>query len=191
MADTLPWRVAATLPHGRALRAAGLGVCPGRSQRPAPVAGLIDIDAFEDYLELQDPEVRRQIRQSNEDFLAGRNRMSRSFAAELRREMRTRTNGRGRARCDRDAAPHYEQQARKLLRVHRDFRAVQVRAFEILDADPEGRTGTHRIKQLMGIPPGAGQWRLSLGRFRFRYDIYSLTLVMQYCGLRPVARETD
>jgi len=107
--------------------------------------------------------------------------------------MRARTNGRGRARArgDRDAAPHYEQQARKLLKAHPDFRAVQMRAFEILDADPQGRTGTHRIKQLMGIPPGAGQWRLSLGRFRFRYDIYSLMLVMQYCGLRPLAREKD
>ena len=157
-------------------------------QNGNPIAGVLDIDDFEDYLELQDPEVCWHIRKSNEDFLAGNLRPSRDFVAALRREARKPTKGRakGRARREHGAIPHYEQQARRLLRTHPEFRTVQARAFEILDSDPQNRTRAHGIKQLAGIPPGGGQWRLSLGRFRFRYDVYSLMLVMQYCGLRRV-----
>jgi hypothetical protein len=38
------------------------------------VAALIDIDEFEDYLELNDPEVRAAIAEGWEDYLAGRTR---------------------------------------------------------------------------------------------------------------------
>lgn len=153
-----------------------------------PIAAVMGIDDFEDYLELQDPQVCRHIQMSNEDFLGGRNRPSRSFIAELRRETRKPTKGRAKARLRRarGAIPHYEQLARSLLRTYPEFRKVQARAFEILDSDPQNRTRAHRIKQIASIPPGGGQWRLSLGRFRFRYDIFSLMLVMQFCGLRPV-----
>lgn len=51
-----------------------------------PVVGIMDIDEFEDYLELQDPKVREQIRKSNEDYLAGRSRPAEEFLAELRVE---------------------------------------------------------------------------------------------------------
>jgi len=51
-----------------------------------PVAGLMDADELEDYLELQDPEVRCQIRESNEDIGAGRTRPAEKLLAELRRE---------------------------------------------------------------------------------------------------------
>jgi PHD/YefM family antitoxin component YafN of YafNO toxin-antitoxin module len=36
-----------------------------------PVAALMDIDEFEDYLELQDPEVNAIIAESREEYLAG------------------------------------------------------------------------------------------------------------------------
>jgi PHD/YefM family antitoxin component YafN of YafNO toxin-antitoxin module len=48
-----------------------------------PLAGLIDIDEFEDYLELRDPKVRAIIRKGTEDFLAGRSRPAREVLAEL------------------------------------------------------------------------------------------------------------
>jgi prevent-host-death family protein len=48
-----------------------------------PVAALIDIDEFEDYLELNDPEVNAAIAESREDSLAGRTRP----AGELLREV--------------------------------------------------------------------------------------------------------
>jgi hypothetical protein len=44
----------------------------------------MDIDEFEDYLELQDPKVERHIKKSTEDFLAGRSRPASEFLAELK-----------------------------------------------------------------------------------------------------------
>ena len=48
-----------------------------------PVAGIIDVDELEDYLELQNPEVQRQIEKSNEDIRAGQTRPARDLLAEL------------------------------------------------------------------------------------------------------------
>ncbi len=48
-----------------------------------PIAGIMDIDEFEDYLESQDPKVRRDIAKSNEDIRAGRVRPARELLAEL------------------------------------------------------------------------------------------------------------
>jgi hypothetical protein len=51
-----------------------------------PIAGLMDIDEFEDYLELQDPKVRGHIRKSNEEYLAGKSRPAEELLRELREE---------------------------------------------------------------------------------------------------------
>lgn len=83
--------------------------------------------------------------------------------------------------------PHYERLARKLRTGHPKFDALQERAFEILRADPTNRTREHDIRKLKAVPLGEGQWRLSLGRFRFRYDIYGQEVVLHYCGLRREA----
>jgi len=50
-----------------------------------PIAGIMGADELEDYLELQDPAVRRQIAKSNSDVLAGRTRTARALLDELRR----------------------------------------------------------------------------------------------------------
>ena len=50
-----------------------------------PVAGLLDIDEFEDYLELQDPKVREHIRKSSQEYLTGKSRPAGELVAELRR----------------------------------------------------------------------------------------------------------
>ena len=49
-----------------------------------PVVAIMDIDEFEDYLELNDPKARREIEKSNEDIRAGRTRPARELLAELR-----------------------------------------------------------------------------------------------------------
>jgi prevent-host-death family protein len=53
-----------------------------------PLAAVMDIDEFEDYLEVNDPKVRRAIEMSNEDIREGRTRPAREFLEELRREER-------------------------------------------------------------------------------------------------------
>jgi len=48
------------------------------------IAGIMDIDEFEDYLELQNETVKRHIRRSSQEFLAGKSRPARELLADLR-----------------------------------------------------------------------------------------------------------
>jgi hypothetical protein len=81
-------------------------------------------------------------------------------------------------------SPHYERLARRLRKRQPKFDAAHQTAVEILGQDPTNRSGSHDIKKLTNVLRGEGQWRLALGRFRFRYDIYDQDVVLQYCGLR-------
>jgi PHD/YefM family antitoxin component YafN of YafNO toxin-antitoxin module len=58
-----------------------------------PVAGLMGVDEFEDYLELKDPAIRRRIRQSYEEYRAGKSRPARLLLAELQGGRRRRPSG--------------------------------------------------------------------------------------------------
>ncbi len=80
--------------------------------------------------------------------------------------------------------PHYERMSNKLQRGHRDFEATETSVVVILSADPYNRTRRHHIKKLEGVPPGEGQYRLALGRWRFRYDIVAQVVALHYCSLR-------
>jgi hypothetical protein len=60
-----------------------IGLSEARARLGA-VAALVDIEEFEDLLELRDPEVQRIIEESREDELAGRMRPARQLLAELR-----------------------------------------------------------------------------------------------------------
>jgi len=79
---------------------------------------------------------------------------------------------------------HYERLARLLYKRQPRFAAVQESAVEILEHDPTNRSGSHDIKKLTNVARGEGQWRIALGRFRFRYDIYDQDVILHYCGLR-------
>ena len=48
-----------------------------------PIIGSMDADELEDYLELQDPKVNRDIAKSSQEFRAGKGRPARDFLAEL------------------------------------------------------------------------------------------------------------
>lgn len=49
-----------------------------------PIVGIMDIDEFEDYLELQDPKVRAHIHKSYQEYLAGKGRPAEQLLSELR-----------------------------------------------------------------------------------------------------------
>lgn len=51
-----------------------------------PVAGIMPADEFEDYLELKDPVVKKEIAASRKDYQAGRYRDVSEFVAELKAE---------------------------------------------------------------------------------------------------------
>ena len=59
-----------------------------------PIAGVMDIGEFEDYLELRDPKVRAHVRRSNQEYLAGKGRPAEEFLKELRQEARRKTKRR-------------------------------------------------------------------------------------------------
>ena len=80
--------------------------------------------------------------------------------------------------------PRFDRLARKLLSGHPELPGIQERARVILEVDPQNRTRRYHIKKLEGVAQGKGQYRLSLGRWRFRYDIYGQEVALQYVGLR-------
>ena len=80
--------------------------------------------------------------------------------------------------------PRFERLFKSLVKKHPDLAAVFASALSILQQDPYNRSKHHHIKKLEGIRQGDGQYRLSLGRWRFRYDIYGREVVLHYVGLR-------
>ena len=61
-----------------------------------PLAGLMDIDEFEDYLELQDPKVRNIIKKGYEEYLAGKSRPAEELLQETRRKKQRKTKSKRR-----------------------------------------------------------------------------------------------
>lgn len=80
--------------------------------------------------------------------------------------------------------PRFDRLLRSLSRRHREIVTRFAEAIEILRSDPYNRTRHHRIRKLESVRQGDGQYRLALGRWRFRYDIYEHDVVLHYCGLR-------
>jgi len=78
----------------------------------------------------------------------------------------------------------YDRLAKTLQRRHAEFITHQRSALQILAADPYNRSRSHHIRKLEGVPEGDGQYRLTIGRWRFRYDIVGQAVVLGYCGLR-------
>jgi mRNA-degrading endonuclease RelE of RelBE toxin-antitoxin system len=54
----------------------------------------------------------------------------------------------------------------------------------ILESDPYNTARKHAIKKLTGVAAGEGQYRLRVGRFRFRYEVSGKEVWLVYCGLR-------
>ncbi|MBI1789833.1 MAG: hypothetical protein HYR60_20070 [Acidobacteria bacterium] len=77
----------------------------------------------------------------------------------------------------------YERLSTKLQKGHRDFEATEKSAVAVLSSDPYNRSRSHHIK-LEGVPSGEGQYRLSLGRWRFRYDIMGQVITPAWPGPR-------
>ena len=80
--------------------------------------------------------------------------------------------------------PRFDRLIRTLARRHAEIAATYTDALAILSTDPYNRSRQHRIRKLESVRQGDGQYRLALGRWRFRYDIYDRDVVLHYCGLR-------
>ena len=49
-----------------------------------PVAGIMDIDEFEDYLDIRDIGIKKQIRKSYDEYRKGKARPARDFLKEIK-----------------------------------------------------------------------------------------------------------
>ena len=78
----------------------------------------------------------------------------------------------------------FDRAFRKLAKSHRDLIGHYGRAVSILGNDPYNRSREHDIKKLQDVPAGEGQFRLRIGRFRFRYDIVGGVVTLSGSSLR-------
>jgi mRNA-degrading endonuclease RelE of RelBE toxin-antitoxin system len=88
------------------------------------------------------------------------------------------------ARFSVRTTPRFDRLAKALLRKNKDFVPQYREALASLADDPYNHNRAHQIKKLVAVQPGEGQWRLRLGRWRFRYDIETAEVVLYVCGLR-------
>jgi hypothetical protein len=82
------------------------------------------------------------------------------------------------------ATPQFSRLARRLTRQHPEFAELYRSALAILAEDPANVSRSHPIRKLTDVPPGQGQFRLRLRRFRIRYDVEGRTVLLKQCGLR-------
>jgi len=80
--------------------------------------------------------------------------------------------------------PHFDRSLKKLSRRHPHLADRYAEAIDILRADPQNLIRAHNIRKLEGAQPGEGQYRLRLGRWRFRYDIFGREVWLFQCSLR-------
>jgi mRNA-degrading endonuclease RelE of RelBE toxin-antitoxin system len=80
--------------------------------------------------------------------------------------------------------PRCERLIRKLLKQHSELQTLLLEVQTVLQSDPHNVSRRYPIKKLEGVPHGEGQYRIRLGRFRFRYDIFGQDVWLFYCGLR-------
>jgi hypothetical protein len=80
--------------------------------------------------------------------------------------------------------PRFDRLLRALARRYAELTATYADVLAILSTDPYNRSRQHRIRKLESVRQGDGQYRLALGRWRFRYDISGRAVVLHYCGLR-------
>lgn len=81
-------------------------------------------------------------------------------------------------------SPSFDRLLRRLSKRHPELADIFEEAITILETDPYNRSRAHNIKKLEGQKVGSGQWRLRVGRWRFRYDIVGSDVVLEYVGLR-------
>lgn len=80
-----------------------------------------------------------------------------------------------------DASATFERTYRKLITKHPEVRALFSIALSELEENP---TSGHGIKKLIGVRPGYGEWRIRIGAYRIRYDIYGMVVELHTIGPR-------
>jgi hypothetical protein len=78
----------------------------------------------------------------------------------------------------------FDRLARSHRKRHKEFADLLDNALTILEQDPLNSGRRYSIRKLSDVKRGEGQYRLRLGRWRFRYDVSGAKVTLRYCGLR-------
>lgn len=68
---------------------------------------------------------------------------------------------------------HYQRDVRRYSKKNPSLVSLLRNAQAILSQDPTNSSGQYPIEKLTGVKPGEGQWRIRLGEYRMRYDVFS------------------
>lgn len=79
---------------------------------------------------------------------------------------------------------HFDKLMKLLSKRYSELPDIYAEAVEILEKDPYNLNRGFNIKKLTNITDGLGNFRLRLGRWRFRYDIHGNVVIFYFCGLR-------
>jgi mRNA-degrading endonuclease RelE of RelBE toxin-antitoxin system len=74
--------------------------------------------------------------------------------------------------------PAFEREFRKVSKGNPILLNALEELTAILREDPYNFSGQHKIKKLVGVKPGEGQWRIRWRDYRLRYDILGRDVVM-------------
>jgi mRNA-degrading endonuclease RelE of RelBE toxin-antitoxin system len=72
----------------------------------------------------------------------------------------------------------FERDIRKLTKRNANLLLKLEEAAAILRVDPYNTTRQHNIRKLNAVRPGEGQWRIRIGDYRIRYDIFGTDVVL-------------
>ena len=73
---------------------------------------------------------------------------------------------------------------KKVLKKYPEVKKLYREALEFLEIDPENTSTKYRIKKLGGVSNGDGPWRIRIGIFRIRYDVFEKEVVLHTIGHR-------
>jgi mRNA-degrading endonuclease RelE of RelBE toxin-antitoxin system len=74
--------------------------------------------------------------------------------------------------------PAFERDFRKISRGNPALIDALEELIPFLQRDPYNRSGLHKIKKLVGVKAGDGQWRIRWRDYRLRYDILGKDVVL-------------
>ena len=75
-------------------------------------------------------------------------------------------------------SPSFERDIRKLTKRSPNLLLRVEEAAGILRVDPYNTTNKYNIKKLNAVRPGEGQWRIRIGAYRIRYDVFGTDVVL-------------
>jgi mRNA-degrading endonuclease RelE of RelBE toxin-antitoxin system len=80
--------------------------------------------------------------------------------------------------------PAFDRLAKGLAKGHPEFPGILAKAVATLALNTLNVRRERQVRKLVGAAPGQGQYRLRIGRWRFRYDVDGRNVVLHYAGLR-------